>query len=72
MSVYPNFPSNPDPGDLFPETPDPGESQFVYLSDQNGWARKTIALQDPQDGYPIWPGKLTKITAFPQTGPGPG
>jgi hypothetical protein len=64
MSVYPNFPSNPDPGDLFPAAPDPGESQFVYLSDQVGWSKVTIALQGP-DGAAIWPGRLQKITAFP-------
>jgi hypothetical protein len=64
MSVYPTFPSNPDPGDLFPVTPGPGESQFEYLSDQVGWVKKTIALQGP-DGQAIWPGRLTKVTAFP-------
>ena len=69
---YPTFPASPDPGDLFPVAPDPGESQFVYLSDQVGWAKKTIALQDVETGYPIWPGKLTKITAFPPSSPSPG
>jgi hypothetical protein len=72
MSVYPNFPSNPDPGDLFPVAPDPDESQFVYLSDQVGWVSKTVALQDVETGNPIWPGKLTKITAFPPSPPSPG
>jgi hypothetical protein len=64
MSVYPNFPSNPDPGDLFPVAPDPGESQFIYLSDQVGWSKVTIGLQGP-DGAAVWPGRLQKITAFP-------
>ena len=62
---YPSFPENPDPGDLYPDPADPDESQFVYVGDELGWVKKVVALEDPAIGYPIWPGKLTKITAFP-------
>jgi hypothetical protein len=67
MSVFPSFPSNPDPGDLFPDPAVAGESQFVYASDELGWVSKTVALQDPATEDPIWPGRVIHV---PTTGGG--
>jgi len=74
MSVYPTFPTNPDPGDLFPDPAVEGETQFEYLSDQVGWVKKTISLQDPEDptSYPIWAGRLFDFLRSPGFGGGGG
>jgi hypothetical protein len=58
MTVYPSFPESPEPGDLFPDPAVEGETLFEYLSDQVGWVKKVIALQDKDSGYPIWGGRI--------------
>jgi len=74
MSVYPTFPTNPEPGDLFPSPAVAGETQFEYLSEQSGWVAKTIALQDPEDSTsnPIWAGRLFDFLRSPGFGGGGG
>ena len=56
--VYPVFPENPEPGDLFPDPFEESETQFEYLSDQVGWVKKIIVLQEKDSGDPIWPGRI--------------
>jgi hypothetical protein len=65
MSVIPSFPSSPDPGDLYPSPATPGESQFVYVSDELGWVKKTIALQGPFSPQAVWPGRLIFVYPAP-------
>jgi hypothetical protein len=72
MSVYPTFPESPEPGDLFPTEPDPDETQFEFLGAGLGWAKKVIALQDVETGYPVWPGRLTNVIATVNGGGGGG
>jgi hypothetical protein len=63
MTVYPSFPESPDPGDLFPDPAVEGETQFEYLSDQVGWVKKIISLQDRDTPgeFPIWPGRIIDL-----------
>ncbi len=70
--VYPVFPSEPDPGDTF--TPQGTSQVWTYLSDEAGWTKTVIELQDRNVAgeFPIWPGRIIDISGGGGGGGGGG